>query len=103
MLAYKGFEVIFGLIFAFETRKIKVQELNDSRMIVFSLYAMVVAALTLTPISLLLNDKVVVVYAVQGASIFITLTLLLTLNFVPKVSNAVFLIYKQYSTIRKAI
>ena len=79
-------ELIFSLFFAFETRKIRVKELNDSKMIVFSVYSIVLAVIAITPIMFLLSDKVNIVYGIVGAVCLSTGTALLGFNFIPKVS-----------------
>ena len=79
-------ELIFSLFFAFETRKIRVKELNDSKMIVFSVYSIVLAVIAITPIMFLLSDKVNIVYGIVGAVCLSTCTALLGFNFIPKVS-----------------
>ena len=80
-------ELIFSLFFAFETRKIRVKELNDSKMIVFSVYSIVLAVIAITPISYLLSDKVNIVYGIVGAVCLTTGIALLGFNFIPKVSH----------------
>jgi len=86
---YKAFKLVFSLIFAFETRKVKVKELNDSKMIVFCVYTFVVSAITLIPTSLLLYKQPTAQYAVTGIVSLLTATVLLAITFVPKVSTNV--------------
>ena len=85
LLVYKAVELVFSLIFAFETRKVKVKELNDSKIIVFSVYTIVVSAIALIPMILLLQDKPTVLYAVIGTVCLLTATILLAIIYVPKV------------------
>ena len=88
LLVYKAVELVFSLIFAFETRKVKVKELNDSKIIVFSVYTIVVSAIALIPMILLLQDKPTVLYAVTGTVCLLTATILLTIIYVPKVTDS---------------
>ena len=82
-------ELVFSLIFAFETRKIKVKELNDSRMVIFSVYTIVVAGIAVAPVIALLSDRVTIRYAVTGIICLATATVLLGINFIPMVENNV--------------
>ena len=86
-MSYKAVELVFSLIFAFETRKIKVKELNDSRTIIFSVYTIVVAGIALAVIFSQVKDQVTVKYAINGFIILALSTMLLTINFVPKVCH----------------
>ena len=87
LLVYKAIELVFSLIFAFETRKVKVKELNDSKMIVFSVYTIVVSAIALIPTFLLLQNKPTAHYAVIGIVFLLTATVLLAIIYVPKVTS----------------
>ena len=74
----------------FETRKIKIKELNDSRMVIFSVYTIVVAGIAVAPVIALLSDRVTVKYAIIGIICLASATLLLGMNFIPKVCCAIF-------------
>ena len=87
LLVYKAFKLVFSLILAFETRKVKVKELNDSKMIVFCVYTFVVSAIALIPTSLLLYKQPTAQYAVTGIVSLLTATVLLAITFVPKVTT----------------
>ena len=93
LLVYKIIEIVFSLIFAFETRKIKVKELSDSRMVIFSVYTIVVAGIAVTPVIVLLGDKVTVKYAIIGIICLVSSTVLLGMNFIPKVRLSSVLAY----------
>ena len=84
---YKAVELVFSLIFAFETRKVKVKELNDSKIIVFCVYTLVISAIALTPTTILLQNQPTAQYAVTGIVCLLTGTLLLAITFVPKVTT----------------
>ncbi len=87
LLVYKAIELVFSLIFAFETRKIKVKELNDSKIIVFSVYTIVVSAIIFIPTTLLLQNEPAAQYAVIGIVCLLTATALLAIIYVPKVTS----------------
>ena len=85
LLVYKAVELVFSLIFAFETRKVKVKELNDSKIIVFCVYTIVVSAIALIPTTLVLQNQPTPHYAVIGIVCLLTATVLLAIIYVPKV------------------
>ena len=83
---YKAVELVFSLVFAFETRKVKVKELNDSKIIVFCVYTIVVSAIALIVLILVLQDKPTANYAVIGVISLLTATVLLAVTYIPKVT-----------------
>ena len=87
LLAYKGVLLIVGLFLAFETRKVKIRHLNDSKLIGMSVYGIVVLSLALAAIGILLEELVNVFYIVTGLMILIGNTCLLCLIFIPKVTT----------------
>ena len=87
LFAYKGFILLAGLFLAFETRKVKIKSLNDSRFIAMSVYGTVIVSVTLTPIGFLLQHFPNAQYAVIGIMILFSISLILGLIFVTKVDN----------------
>ena len=85
LLAYKGIFLIVGLFLAFETRKVKIRQLNDSKLIGMSVYGIVVLSVALAAIGIFLEAMVNVFYIVTGLMILIGNTCLLCLIFIPKV------------------
>ena len=85
LLVYKAAELVFSLILAFEMRQVKVKELHDSKMIAISVYTIVVSGIAIIPISIVLQDKPTVHYAVTGVVCLLTATILLAMMFIPKV------------------
>ena len=83
--AYKGFILLSGLFLAFETRKVKVKFLNDSRFIAMSVYGTVIVSVTLTPIGFLLQNFPNVQYGIIGIMILMSISLILGLIFAVKV------------------
>ena len=47
MFAYKGFILLAGLFLAFETHRIKIKSLNESRFIAMSVYGAVIVSVAL--------------------------------------------------------
>ena len=85
LLAYKGILLIIGLFLAFETRKVKIRQLNDSKLIGMSVYGIVVLSVALAAIGIFLEAMVNVFYTVTGLMILVGNTCLLCLIFLPKV------------------
>ena len=84
---YKGFVLLAGLFLAFETRRVKMKPLNDSRFIVMSVYGLVIVSIVLTPIGLLLQHYPNVQYGIIGGMILLSTSLILGLVFVTKVCS----------------
>ena len=89
LAVYKMAEVLLSMIFSFEVRKIKVKEFIDSKMITFSVYIIVLAAM-IVPVVVFLASQPTVRYGILGAVCLLTPTLLLFLNFGTKVSFSFF-------------
>ena len=86
LFAYKGIILLVGLFLAFETRKVKIKSLNESRFITMSVYGTVIVSVTLTPIGFLLQNFPNVQYGIIGIMILTSTSLILGLIFVTKVS-----------------
>ena len=54
-------------------------------MVIFSVYTIVVAGIAVTPVIVLLGEMVTVKYAIIGIICLISSTVLLGMNFIPKV------------------
>ena len=80
--------MLAGLILAFETRRVKIKPLNDSRFIIMSVYGIVIVSIVLTPIGLLLNRYPNVQYGIIGIMILLSTSLILGLVFVTKVCSS---------------
>ena len=85
LFTYKGILLIAGLFLAFETRNVKIPQLNDSKLIGMSVYGIVVLSVALAAMGILLETFVEVYYAVMGIMIMLGTTCLLCLIFIPKV------------------
>ncbi|XP_071490406.1 gamma-aminobutyric acid type B receptor subunit 1-like [Diadema antillarum] len=82
-LVLNGLLLIFGAFLAWETRKVTVPALNDSKYIGMSVYNVVVLSFVGLPVSLVLDD-VNAHYAIIATFIFFATTLTLCMVFVPK-------------------
>ena len=79
--------MLVGLFVAFETRKVKIKSLNESRFIAMSVYGAVIVAVTLTPVGFWLQNFPDVHYGVIGIMIMSSISLILGLVFVTRVSS----------------
>ena len=79
--------LLAGLFLAFETRKVKIRSLNESRFVAMSVYGVVIASITLTPIGFFLKDFPNVQYGIVGVMMLLITTLILGLVFVSKVRS----------------
>nr|KAG5685887.1 hypothetical protein BaRGS_001516 [Batillaria attramentaria] len=87
MLVYKGLLLLFGLFLAWETRKIQVEALNDSKYIGMCVYNMAVVCIVGVPVSFLINnDYYVGNYAISCLFIILGDTITLCFVFVPKLT-----------------
>ena len=81
----KGLVLLAGLFLAFETRKVKISPMNESRFVAMSVYGTVIVSIALTPIGLLLEHYPTVHYGIIGIIILLSTSLILGLIFVTKV------------------
>ena len=82
---------MIGMFLAFETRKVKIRQLNDSKLIGMSVYGIVVLSIALSVIGILLERYVNEFFAVMGIMIIFGSTSLLCLIFIPKVTKSKYL------------
>ena len=86
LFVYKGCILLVGVFLAFETRKVKMASLNESRFIGMSVYGAVIVSIALTPIGFFLEDIPNAQYAILGIMMWASITIILTLVFVSKVT-----------------
>ncbi|XP_070540122.1 gamma-aminobutyric acid type B receptor subunit 2-like [Ptychodera flava] len=83
---FKGILVLFGIFLAWETRRVQIPGLNDSKQIGFCTYnVMVMSVLGITITNILDHSQVDVKYAITAVCIIVCTTATLALVFVPKV------------------
>lgn len=89
LFGFKGLLLIFGLFLAYETRSVKLKQINDSKLINMSIYNVVVLCMITGPVSLVITNQV------NGHFAFITFTIIcccfltMILVFVPKIVELV--------------
>ncbi|XP_064614429.1 LOW QUALITY PROTEIN: gamma-aminobutyric acid type B receptor subunit 1-like [Liolophura sinensis] len=83
---YKGLLLIFGTFLAWETRKVSIPVLNDSRLIGFCVYNVVVICAFAVPVNHVLSDtQSTLRFVITSAFTIFCTTLVLCIVFVPKV------------------
>ena len=55
MYAYKGLQLILGLFLAYETRSVKLKQINDSRLVGMAIYNVVVLCMITAPVMLVIG------------------------------------------------
>ena len=85
LYAYKGALLLFGVFLAWETRKVKVAALNDSRYIGMSVYNVVILSVIGVPVSMVIEDSQNAAFAMTALLIIFCTTVTVCLVFVPKV------------------
>jgi len=82
---YKGLLLLFGVYLAWETRRVQIPALNDSRYIGLNIYNVVLSSVTVVSLSSVLAERPMLSYTVISALIILSTTVLLGLLFLPKV------------------
>uniref|UniRef100_A0A915Q272 Gamma-aminobutyric acid type B receptor subunit 2 n=1 Tax=Setaria digitata TaxID=48799 RepID=A0A915Q272_9BILA len=85
ILGIKGLLMIIGCFLAWETRRVNVPALNDSKYIGMSVYSVVVTCLLGLPLMYILKDQVNEAHILGSLFIIFCTTLILCLVFVPKI------------------
>ncbi|XP_044727879.1 gamma-aminobutyric acid type B receptor subunit 1 isoform X1 [Chrysoperla carnea] len=86
---YKGLVLVFGLFLAYETRSIKVKQINDSRYVGMSIYNVVVLCLITCPVTMVIASQQDASYAFVALAIIFCCFLSMALIFVPKVIEVI--------------
>ncbi len=87
MFVYKGLPLLIGLFLAFETRNVKIRQLNDSKIIGMSVYCVAILSFAAAIIGYLIQTPDVF-YGVIGILIIVCNTTVLCLLLIPKVVPA---------------
>ena len=56
MYAYKGLQLVLGLFLAYETRSVKLKQINDSRLVGMAIYNVVILCLITAPVILVIGN-----------------------------------------------
>ncbi|XP_076455259.1 gamma-aminobutyric acid type B receptor subunit 1-like [Babylonia areolata] len=84
LFGYKGILLIFGIFLAYETRSVKLKQVNDSRFVGMSIYNVVVLCVITAPISLIIGNQQDATFAFVSLAIVLCSFLSMGLIFVPK-------------------
>ncbi|KAK9306347.1 hypothetical protein QLX08_003030 [Tetragonisca angustula] len=87
--SYKGLILVFGLFLAYETRSIKVKQINDSRYVGMSIYNVVVLCLITAPVTMVIASQQDASFAFVALAIIFCCFLSMALIFVPKVIEVI--------------
>lgn len=79
--------LLFGAYLAWETRKVHIPALNDSKMIGVSVYNVIIPCILVIPIVGLVRDRPTTQFALTSFLTLFCTTLTLCLVFVPKVNK----------------
>ncbi|XP_069101175.1 gamma-aminobutyric acid type B receptor subunit 1-like [Argopecten irradians] len=82
---YKGILLLFGIFLAYETRSVKLKQVNDSRFVGMSIYNVVVLCVITAPITLIISNQQDASFAFLALAILLCSFLSMGLIFVPKI------------------
>lgn len=87
LYAYKGLLLAVGVYMAWETRHVKIQALNDSKYIGFSVYGAVITSVSVVILSNLLSERVTLAFIIITSIILTSTTATLCSVFLPKMND----------------
>ncbi|CAD1475175.1 unnamed protein product [Heterotrigona itama] len=87
--SWKGLILVFGLFWAYETRSIKVKQINDSRYVGMAIYNVVVLCLITAPVTMVIASQQDASFAFVALAIIFCCFLSMALIFVPKVIEVI--------------
>ncbi|XP_058799200.1 gamma-aminobutyric acid type B receptor subunit 1 isoform X2 [Phymastichus coffea] len=87
--SYKSLVLVFGLFLAYETRSIKVKQINDSRYVGMSIYNVVVLCLITAPVTMVIASQQDATFVFVSLAIVFCCFLSMALIFVPKVIEVI--------------
>jgi len=82
---YKGLLLILGLFLAYETRSVKVKQINDSRLVGMSIYNVAILCIITAPVTMVISDQQNATFAFVALANVFCCYLSMALVFVPKV------------------
>ena len=87
IFAYLILLQIVGIILAFQTRKVKINVLNDSKVVTMLIYISSIVLVVIMLVKFILRNYINVSAAVHSGGVIVLATVFLVLIFVPKVST----------------
>lgn len=94
--AYLGVLQIVGILLAFQTRKVKIPGLKDSKFVAAVVYISSIILVVLALVTFTLRTYINISLGIKVAGIFTMTTVILVFSFVPKVQNKTKLISVHY-------
>ena len=88
---------IVGIILAFQTRRVKINILNDSKSVASLVYISSIVLVVIVLVTFILRSYINVSAALFSGGIIVLATVFLLLMFVPKVSNIHIILYRECS------
>ncbi|XP_050307977.1 gamma-aminobutyric acid type B receptor subunit 1 [Anthonomus grandis grandis] len=85
IFAYKGLVLLFGLFLAYETRSLKIKQINDSQYVALTIYNVVIMCLITVPVTMVISSQQDASYAFISVAITFCCFLCMALIFLPKV------------------
>merc|ERR1712106_1271216 len=82
---YKAILLILGLFLAYETRSVKVKQINDSRLVGMSIYNVAILCIITAPVTMVISDQQNATFAFVALANVFCCYLSMALVFVPKV------------------
>jgi len=89
LYGYKGLVLVFALFLSYETRSVKMKQLNDSRLVGMAIYNIVILCVITGPIALMIDNQVNSHFAFIGITIIFVCFLSMALIMVPKLVDIV--------------
>ncbi|XP_048517566.1 gamma-aminobutyric acid type B receptor subunit 1 isoform X2 [Dendroctonus ponderosae] len=85
IFAYKGLVLLFGLFLAYETRSLKIKQINDSQYVALTIYNVVIMCLITVPVTMVISSQQDASFAFVSVAITFCCFLCMALIFLPKV------------------
>lgn len=89
-LIYKGALLVFAVILSLRVRKIKIADLNDSKLIVLAIYNVALVSLLLIVVTFFVDDQPDAFYLIVGIGMIYLNAVVLVLLFMPRVMTLLF-------------
>lgn len=89
VFGYKGLLLLFGLLLAYETRSIKIKQVNDNRFVGMSIYNVVILSFITGPVTLVIKSQHEASFVFVSLALILSTFLSMGLIFVPKVIDVI--------------
>ncbi len=85
MYAYKGLQLVLGLFLAYETRSVKLKQINDSRFVGMAIYNVVILCMITAPVILVIGNQQNAAFCFVSLANVFCCYLSMALIFLPKI------------------